>query len=509
MPAAGTPSAQEPMDPLIDQMLFLGKPYIVKSKLGGGGFGKVYEIEDHRKNTFAVKKIDFNDENGDTYDNGIPCLMEAALMATYKHPNINSAIEIVVKDDVLYIIQEKADTTLYDFIKYNEVSREEIINIFHDILCGLEFFHDQKIVHGDIKPDNILMVNGSVKITDYNLSYYEDWDVNINVGTSPYKPLEAWENDWDKSIDIWALGCTIYYCVFGKMLFKYQGGDDYTRKEKNRAYINALYDWEVIWIENNMIKQNRGSLRDSKPISNRNSSLGGSKPSSGHNGSLGGSKPSSNRNSSLGGSNRNGSLGGSGRNSSHRNSKTKENNTKPAREYYKVEYKVPKPNKELFSNDPLHQAIFNMLSPIPENRYNVKQILDLSIFPSKLIKKHGTITRLTPLMLNTMPPEAKLISLTKDNILIDCISNASVITDNLDFTNVSNIANKIYHRYKEYITADSNIKLIKTTIAWMARKIVRQHDYNEDRPAFITDNILSKVSRIERDICSKLSFRLI
>ncbi len=419
-----------PNDPLVGQNLFLGKLYKVKTRIGGGGFGTVYEIENNNKETFAVKKIDFSDENNESYDNGIPCLVEAAIMATYKHPNINSALDIIVRDDVLYIVQEKADDNLYYWIKNNDVNRGDILRIFKSILEGLNFLGD--IVHGDIKPENILMVNDVPKIADFNLSYHKNWDVKINIGTSTYKPLEVWIEDWNHLIDIWALGCTIYYCVFGSTLFRRQKSEN--RNEKAKAYINALYEWEDLWCE-------------------------------------------------------------------------KKNEKAPKREYYDVEYKSPRVDDDLFtSSDPLYEVLIKMLSPTAENRYSVVELLSLPIFTASTQSNEcGKINRLVALNLPTNN-NIKLVNKPKD-VIIDDPQDKQVISTHTDYVNVANIANKIYHRYKEYITGDP--KMVKLTIAWIARKIVREHDNNEDRPSFITDTILHEVYRLERDICNKLNFRLV
>jgi serine/threonine protein kinase len=200
------------------------------SKLGAGGYGTVLKCIDKAGRELAVKKICRD-------DSGITCLMEASIMSTIEHPNINRAYEIHYDLDTLYIIQELAISDLKVYRSLHDPSCNQIIKWIYEILCGLDCLHSKGIIHGDIKATNILIYdNLSVKLSDFTLSTKDNWINTYTACTSTHRPLEVWINigDWNKSIDIWSLGCTIFEIVYGHGLFPSQ---------EAKSSINAIIDW--------------------------------------------------------------------------------------------------------------------------------------------------------------------------------------------------------------------------------------------------------------------------
>jgi cyclin-dependent kinase len=206
----------------------------ILGKLGEGGFGVVYKCKSDTGEIYALKKIL-------TRKRGVPCLMEASISNTYNHPYLNKSILVNATLDGIYILQDVAPCDLHAWRKANKPTESQISNILHKVCLGLSFLHKQDIVHGDIKPSNILYFNDDdIRLTDFNLTTYVKWKSDIHLCTSTYRPIELWANkEWSTKIDIWSLGCTFYELVFGKGLIPWQGDDKFVKKR----YINCIVDW--------------------------------------------------------------------------------------------------------------------------------------------------------------------------------------------------------------------------------------------------------------------------
>jgi len=197
--------------------------------LGKGGYGTVYSCYDENNKQLAVKCIN-------TKDIGIPSLMEASLMSIIKHPNIAHALKIYSTPQKLYIIQDIAISDIQAYRLNNDISNVMILKWIHMISQGLLCLHKNNIIHGDLKSNNILIYpDQTLRISDFTLSTEKNWINKYKVCTSTHRPLEVWlEESWDESVDIWALGCTIFEIVYGHNLFIPQSRD---------SSINAILDW--------------------------------------------------------------------------------------------------------------------------------------------------------------------------------------------------------------------------------------------------------------------------
>ena len=209
----------------------------LKNQLGMGGFGTVYRCIDESGKEHAVKVIQGIDNRID----GVPCLIEASVMASYRHPRINVAKMITATPTTLYILQELAISDLAIWRRDNVPTPEQIRLFSQSLVDGCVFLHHEGIIHGDIKARNILIYpDGSIKITDFSLSMIGKAIDKPRVCSTTHRPLEVWRStDVDEKSDIWALGCTIFEIVYGYSLFRFQGSGDDARDQS----INALIDW--------------------------------------------------------------------------------------------------------------------------------------------------------------------------------------------------------------------------------------------------------------------------
>lgn len=201
----------------------------IDKQLGKGGYGTVYLCRDKDEQKLAVKCIK-------TKDFGIPSLIEASIMSVIQHPNLANAIKVHSTPQKLYIVQELAISDLRIYRLNNEIDQQLMCQWSHEIIQGLGCLHSHDIIHGDLKASNILVYPGNkIKISDFTLSTNVKWTNKYRPCTPTHRPLEVWlENKWDKSVDIWSLGCTLFELVYGTTLFVNQNKD---------ASINALIDW--------------------------------------------------------------------------------------------------------------------------------------------------------------------------------------------------------------------------------------------------------------------------
>lgn len=206
----------------------------IMSKIGEGGFGAVYKCRSEDGQLYALKKIV-------TRGRGIPCLMEASVSMSYDHPYINKSILINATSEGIYILQDMAKCDMHNWRKTNKPSENQIMNVFYKVALAVAYFHKQGIVHGDVKPSNILYFNeDDIRITDFNLTTYARWKSDIHLCTSTYRPYELWNRKkWTEKIDIWSLGCTMFEIIYNKGLIPWQGNDKLSRKR----YMNCILEW--------------------------------------------------------------------------------------------------------------------------------------------------------------------------------------------------------------------------------------------------------------------------
>jgi NIMA (never in mitosis gene a)-related kinase len=94
-------------------------------------------------------------------------------------------------------------------------TEEEIMNIFIQLVLGLQYIHDRKIVHRDIKPQNVFLTRvGVAKIGDFGVARALDGTHDLCqtvIGTPYYLSPEVWSNEpYNSQTDIWSLGCILY-----------------------------------------------------------------------------------------------------------------------------------------------------------------------------------------------------------------------------------------------------------------------------------------------------------
>ncbi|KAK9007161.1 hypothetical protein V6N11_050993 [Hibiscus sabdariffa] len=156
-------------------------------------------------------------------------LREVLIMKVLEHPNIVNLIEVMDDPsmDQFYMVLEYVESKWVcdDFGPPGTLGEDTARKYVRDIVYGLMYLHDHNIVHGDIKPDNLLITSmGTVKIGDFNVSQvFEDDNDELcrSLGTPVFTAPECCLGSTyhGKATDTWAVGVTLYCMVLGKYPF--------------------------------------------------------------------------------------------------------------------------------------------------------------------------------------------------------------------------------------------------------------------------------------------------
>ncbi|HEX5351825.1 MAG TPA: Stk1 family PASTA domain-containing Ser/Thr kinase [Trichococcus sp.] len=204
----------------------LGGRYKIVRHIGSGGMANVYLGHDlilDRPVAIKVLRFDFRNNK-----DALRRFQREALSATQLiHPNIVGVYDVDEEDELQYIVMEFIDGT--DLKKYidiqGRVSPEKSIHIMHQVLSAVALAHKNRIIHRDIKPQNILIDNQDrIKITDFGiavaLSETSITQTNTLLGSVHYlSPEQARGSMATSKSDIYALGIVLYELLSGKVPF--------------------------------------------------------------------------------------------------------------------------------------------------------------------------------------------------------------------------------------------------------------------------------------------------
>lgn len=193
--------------------------------IGIGGMANVYKAFDNvKKCDVAVKvlKEEFlgNEEFVRRFRN------ESKAIASLSHPNIVRIFDVNFGDRIQYIVMEYIDgVTLKEFIdKAKVLDWKDAVHFTFQILRALQHAHDRGIVHRDIKPQNVMLLqDGTVKIMDFGIARFAR-DERINrdraIGSVHYiSPEQASGGITDAKSDIYSMGIIMYEMLTGKLPF--------------------------------------------------------------------------------------------------------------------------------------------------------------------------------------------------------------------------------------------------------------------------------------------------
>ncbi|WP_239748373.1 Stk1 family PASTA domain-containing Ser/Thr kinase [Mammaliicoccus sp. A-M2] len=190
--------------------------------LGGGGMSNVYLAKDKILNRdVAVKVINIppyeKEKAVERFER------EVQNTTILSHSNVVNVLDVEEDDNCYYLVMEYIEgPTLKEYLcKEGELSADEAVEMTLQILKGIAHAHHHRIIHRDIKPQNILMTkNGTLKILDFGiaraLSETALTETNHVMGSVQYlSPEQAKGQSTDESSDIYSIGIVLYELLTG------------------------------------------------------------------------------------------------------------------------------------------------------------------------------------------------------------------------------------------------------------------------------------------------------
>ncbi|XP_045432352.1 serine/threonine-protein kinase Nek1 isoform X8 [Pipistrellus kuhlii] len=191
--------------------------YARLQKIGEGSFGKailVKSTEDDRQ--YVIKEINISRMSNKEREES---RREVAVLANMKHPNIVQYRESFEENGSLYIVMDYCEGgDLFKRINAQKgvlFQEDQILDWFVQICLALKHVHDRKILHRDIKSQNIFLTkDGTIQLGDFGIARVLNSTVELArtcIGTPYYLSPEICENKpYNNKSDIWALGCVLY-----------------------------------------------------------------------------------------------------------------------------------------------------------------------------------------------------------------------------------------------------------------------------------------------------------
>ncbi len=206
-------------------------PYLITDWIAQGGMGQVFKaVHEVMGRQCAVKVLPLGKSTPESRDS---FMREIRLQAGLDNPYLVRAFDAGRDGNVHYLVTEFVPGhDLRRLIRNNgPLPMNDAALIISQAAVGLQYAHDQGIVHRDVKPGNILVTpDGHAKVSDIGLAA---WSMGLNddpragkiVGTADYLSPEQIRDPMSVGplSDIYALGCTLYYTVTAKVPFP--GGD--------------------------------------------------------------------------------------------------------------------------------------------------------------------------------------------------------------------------------------------------------------------------------------------
>ena len=201
--------------------------YEIQEIIGVGGMAVVYKAYDNIDDRIVAVKIlkeEFlaNEEFRRRFKN------ESKAIAVLSHPNIVKVYDVSYGDKIQFIVMECVDgITLKEYIQQQGViNYKEAVFFVTQILRALQHAHDKGIVHRDIKPQNIMLLeNGAIKVTDFGIARFSSSETRTmtdsTIGSVHYiSPEQARGDITDDKADIYSVGVMLYEMLTGKLPFE-------------------------------------------------------------------------------------------------------------------------------------------------------------------------------------------------------------------------------------------------------------------------------------------------
>uniref|UniRef100_A0A7N8YHU4 MAP/microtubule affinity-regulating kinase 3 n=1 Tax=Mastacembelus armatus TaxID=205130 RepID=A0A7N8YHU4_9TELE len=215
--------------------------YRLLKTIGKGNFAKV-KLARHvlTGREVAVKIIDKTQLNPTSLQK---LFREVRIMKILNHPNIVKLFEVIETEKTLYLVMEYASGgEVFDYlVAHGRMKEKEARSKFRQIVSAVQYCHQRRIVHRDLKAENLLLdADMNIKIADFGFSNEFTLGSKLDTfcGSPPYAAPELFQGKkYDgPEVDVWSLGVILYTLVSGSLPF-----DGQNLKELRERVLRGKY----------------------------------------------------------------------------------------------------------------------------------------------------------------------------------------------------------------------------------------------------------------------------
>ena len=200
--------------------------YEIHELLGVGGMAYVYKAYDNIEKRWVAIKI-LKEELAGNSDFLRRFRNESKAIAVLSHPNIVKVYDVSFGDRIQYIVMEYIDgiTLKQDIEQQGEIKWREALYFTVQILRALQHAHEKGIIHRDIKPQNIMLLeDGTIKVTDFGIARFSQAETQTMtdkaIGSVHYiAPEQARGGYINDKADIYSVGVMLYEMLTGQLPF--------------------------------------------------------------------------------------------------------------------------------------------------------------------------------------------------------------------------------------------------------------------------------------------------
>ncbi|RNA05217.1 serine threonine- kinase Nek1-like isoform X1, partial [Brachionus plicatilis] len=239
--------------------------YVKVKKIGEGAFGSAWLVKNKKDNKdYVVKKI--NVAKMPTKERE-EAKKEVSVLAQMNHPNIVSYIDSFEEDGNLCIVMDYCDGgdlyTKIQSMRGNPINEDQILDWFVQIALALKHVHDRKILHRDLKSQNIFLTkSGVIKLGDFGVAKVLNNTsefARTAIGTPYYMSPEICNHmSYNNKSDVWSLGCILFEMTNMKHPFEANNLKMLICKIIRGTYdqVNPRYSYEMRNLVASMLKKN-------------------------------------------------------------------------------------------------------------------------------------------------------------------------------------------------------------------------------------------------------------
>ncbi|XP_040891332.1 serine/threonine-protein kinase MARK1 [Toxotes jaculatrix] len=234
------PPCRSSVASLTDEQPHVGNYRLLKT-IGKGNFAKV-KLARHTLTgrEVAIKIIDKTQLNPTSLQK---LFREVSVMKILNHPNIVKLFEVIETEKTLYLVMEYASGgEVFDYlVAHGRMKEKEARAKFRQIVSAVQYCHQKRIVHRDLKAENLLLdADMNIKIADFGFSneFTVGSKLDTFCGSPPYAAPELFQGKkYDgPEVDVWSMGVILYTLVSGSLPF-----DGQNLKELRERVLRGKY----------------------------------------------------------------------------------------------------------------------------------------------------------------------------------------------------------------------------------------------------------------------------